>query len=417
MLWRICEKLESKSIFHIFSYHTVPDDILLQAGSEKVFVNHHTMLKTTKGDIHLSEKDVARKHQSRFGKRSIRNVNAMSKTCRRVHNCYVKRTNIKMTFETKARTPFFLSGPEFSFVFHYKTKTTQSWIDVMVTAARSEQKSHKSTKCFEQYNVNKSIFSTENIFSKFVQSTSRIHSVIVKFIQSERKRPIQISIKIFSKSQLLLNLRQSVTIDLEWLSVLSLSSDISEKTVGLPLSLRLVTLETLNSFQNYTVDVFWIHNLFGSYNQSNDERFCNKHVLEKTNYNYCLNYTSAKNTDLFFWNFAEYLQCYVTAPLHLKYVLIPYIGLGYTISKNNKCPKPQSKVKNIKSWTEASYLCQSIGGYLPLIRNRDELDEIIAFLKLSKNMPPVEALYIGVTGSLKPQVTLLFCHLHIYKLY
>ena len=78
------------------------------------------------------------------------------------------------------------------------------------------------------------------------------------------------------------------------------------KTVGLLLSLREVTLETLKFFQNYTVDVYWIHNLFGSYYQSNDDIFCYKDVLEKTNYDYCLNHTSSQNTYLYLWNFARY---------------------------------------------------------------------------------------------------------------
>ena len=50
-------------------------------------------------------------------------------------------------------------------------------------------------------------------------------------------------------------------------------------------------------------------------------------------------------------------------------------------------------------------MCKSIGGYLPLIRNQDELDEIIAFLKLSEDMPPVEGLYIGLRDGFKTQVT------------
>ena len=72
---------------------------------------------------------------------------------------------------------------------------------------------------------------------------------------------------------------------------------------------------------------------------------------------------------------------------------------------NNKYPKRESKAKIIKSWTEASNLCKSIGGYLPLIRNQDELDEIITFLKLSEDMPPVEGLYIGLRDGFKTQVT------------
>ena len=123
--------------------------------------------------------------------------------------------------------------------------------------------------------------------------------------------------------------------------------------------------------------------------------------------NYCLNYTSVQNSYLYFWNFTQYLHCYYVPPPWMRVYdrIESWAEVGFTIPKNNKCPKQQSKAKVIKSWTEASQLCKLIGGYLPLIRNRDELDEIIAFLKLSKNMPPVEGLYIGLRNSFKTQVT------------
>ena len=50
-------------------------------------------------------------------------------------------------------------------------------------------------------------------------------------------------------------------------------------------------------------------------------------------------------------------------------------------------------------------LTSAIGGTLPLLRNRDELNEIITFLKLSEDMPPVEGLYIGIQRSFKSEVT------------
>ena len=48
------------------------------------------------------------------------------------------------------------------------------------------------------------------------------------------------------------------------------------------------------------------------------------------------------------------------------------------------------------SWSEASELCRDIGGYLPYFTSREEMDKLLAFLKLSE-IYPIEALYIGLT--------------------
>ena len=49
------------------------------------------------------------------------------------------------------------------------------------------------------------------------------------------------------------------------------------------------------------------------------------------------------------------------------------------------------------SWREASELCRDIGGYLPYFTSREELDKLLAFLKLSSEIHPIEAVYIGLT--------------------
>ena len=237
-------------------------------------------------------------------------------------------------------------------------------------------------------------------------STSRIHSLLVNLVHLQTERPAQIRIKVLTGSKLE-KTKPTTTIHLEWTSVVSLSKSYSKKIIALPGMLRSVALKPLNFLQNYTVDMYWIHDLFtrSSY-QSHDERFCHEDVLTKTKRNYCLNYTSAWNTYLFFWNFTQYLKCYIIpSPVLKNYVERIWTVLGYTIPSNNKCPTQQSKEKVIKSWTEAYQFCKSIGGSLPLVRNRDELDEIIAFLKLSENMPPVEGLYIGLRRNFKTQVT------------
>ena len=48
------------------------------------------------------------------------------------------------------------------------------------------------------------------------------------------------------------------------------------------------------------------------------------------------------------------------------------------------------------SWIEAAALCKDIGGYLPSFTSLQEQDELTAFLKLSGDIPAIEAVYIGL---------------------
>ena len=65
-----------------------------------------------------------------------------------------------------------------------------------------------------------------------------------------------------------------------------------------------------------------------------------------------------------------------------------------------------------RTWWEADNMCKSINGHLPMLRNRDELNELIALMKLSKFLPPVEFLYIGLnddsTREREPKVNCTF---------
>ena len=332
----------------------------LQAGAETILMNRHTLSKTYSGeDVSLTEKDVNLKPGVWMESMNSRHA---------VYRCVLykcRRTEIKITIKTKARTPFFLSGPKFVFIFLKYTSITQSWLDAIITA-RSEQKSVTSSNCLEYFNVHESIFKTRNFFSKSVISTSRMDSILVNLIQSEKQRPVQIRIKVLTRSKLS-KTKSTTIIDLKWTSVVSLSREISQKTISLPGHLRSVTFEALNFFQNYTINVHWIPQLFSrNFYQPNNEGFCHKDIMTTTKHNYCLNYTSVQNSYLFFWNFTQYLHCYYVPSPHSILDREHWAAVGFTIPKNSKCPKRQSKAKVIKSWTEASKLCKSIGGYLPL---------------------------------------------------
>ena len=374
----------------------------LQTGSETMTINRQFLLKTDSAEINSTKKYVYHKPGVRM--ESMYNRTFIVKKC--AFGCIWKKMVINVTVKTKARTPFFLSGPEFGFVYSAFTSTTQSWLDAIITA-RSEQKSVTGMNCLEHYNVHESIFKKSNLFSKSVPSNSRKDSIFVNLVMFEGERPVQIRINVLTRSKLS-KTKSTTTIDLNWTSVVSLSREISQKTVSLPGNLRSVTFKALNFVRSYTINVHYIQDVFSqnSY-RTNNERFCHKDIMTTAKINYCLNHTSVQNSYLFFWNFTQYLQCYYVPPFFMTgYDRVKsWAEVGFTIPKNDKCPKQQSKAKVIKSWTEASKLCKSIGGYLPLIRNRDELDEILAFLKLSEDMPPVEGLYIGIQRSFRSQVT------------
>ena len=62
-------------------------------------------------------------------------------------------------------------------------------------------------------------------------------------------------------------------------------------------------------------------------------------------------------------------------------------------------PVPDVKYSSkLNSWNEASADCKRVGASLPRFRSRRELQELLAFLKLSKDheIPPVEAVFIDL---------------------
>ena len=48
------------------------------------------------------------------------------------------------------------------------------------------------------------------------------------------------------------------------------------------------------------------------------------------------------------------------------------------------------------SWNTASKWCKSINAYLPYFSSREELDELLALLKLLRGIPPLEGIFIGI---------------------
>lgn len=59
-----------------------------------------------------------------------------------------------------------------------------------------------------------------------------------------------------------------------------------------------------------------------------------------------------------------------------------------------------------KSWKQAHNLCSSVGGHLPILRSREELEVFISIVKLSDSLPPIAALFLGLKST--NQVSMVF---------
>ena len=62
----------------------------------------------------------------------------------------------------------------------------------------------------------------------------------------------------------------------------------------------------------------------------------------------------------------------------------------------------------VYSWEETSQLCREAGGFLPFFTSRDDLQELLTLLKLSEDIPPLEAIFIGLKDSFGNQVDYCF---------
>ena len=77
----------------------------------------------------------------------------------------------------------------------------------------------------------------------------------------------------------------------------------------------------------------------------------------------------------------------------LSHANIPALKKDYFLLFHDKT-KP-------RSWNEASTLCKSIEGYLSYFHSQKELEDLLASLKLSKDIPAIEGLFIGLKYNLK----------------
>ena len=119
-----------------------------------------------------------------------------------------------------------------------------------------------------------------------------------------------------------------------------------------------------------TLKVYWLHNIY--HHQLNvlqiDENICSLTLP-------CIKYYPTLN----------YIENKFVSTHH--YIYVEKFGL-------------LSSRRKIKiSWNEASKLCQDMNGTLPVLRSKEQQDEIISILSSANTPPPIMVMFIGMSFS------------------
>ena len=70
-------------------------------------------------------------------------------------------------------------------------------------------------------------------------------------------------------------------------------------------------------------------------------------------------------------------------------------------------PNKDQTIKKL-SWNDASSLCHFMGGFLPIIRSKSELNEFIALIRFSQYIPPQQEVFIGLQTNINSKVIRTF---------
>ena len=77
--------------------------------------------------------------------------------------------------------------------------------------------------------------------------------------------------------------------------------------------------------------------------------------------------------------------------------------------------KEKEDEKDNTSWNDAANLCSSVGAHLPSFTSREELDDFIHLLRDSSDIPPLEAVFIGLKHNRKKVSYIKILVIYVYN--
>ena len=208
--------------------------------------------------------------------------------------------------------------------------------------------------------------------------------------------------------------RQGNHTELIWSTDFNLSHSRYFKLISLPgriyeatLHKSQIIMKRKTNMKNDSLNVIWLHEGFGDTNELLNLRVedCSKtkgFLFEPVSFDTCLNSSKPSIHKLIDCYQSGWYQFDVHRVRCLKYTLPKeknqHPAAHYLIfTKEFHYMHTNVDVESHKeSWIEESNLCRNAGGFLPYFTSRQDLDQLIRVLKLSRDGFLLEGLYIGL---------------------
>ena len=274
------------------------------------------------------------------------------------------------------KTPLTLQKFKMKFKFY---KHTESWVDVVISKTKIDQRNQKcDMECqFLSETLNlvpeKMSFKVNRLYSQDDSMLLLTLDAVETDILKLNSHNFQVDIKTG------FDLKYEIFLLL--LYPMPFWELITGKVISLPDKMDAIII-TLNQPVNDNIsgklNIMWIHDNYIKYVKNSNPLLSEARRCYTNVDRYALGYKSCLNVS--FINYSHYFILYSKE-------------FGY--SGFDRLQNPSGYT----SWIEASELCTDVGGYLPYFTSREELDELLALLKLSPDIYPIEALYIGLTSN------------------
>ena len=267
-----------------------------------------------------------------------------------------KRMSFYFTFDMFMQSPSVGEFPKIG-MHSYPCKLPTNWIDMIVQIKKIK---HRMDSLNYLYPKEIFILTPKKHHTDKVSNSQQ--DILVIKLNSENNVVNKIEVRIILKPITWKRYSGSITLPLhlETLPYYCISM------AGVISSMKLTPKSDIS------VTLYWIHDNYNKYIHylHNSPVACKGEIY---NYRYCLNYSS------------------VSDKMNKSHYYIFFSNL-------HPVNEPQKYTDNLikRTWAEAAATCRSVGGYLPIIRSKSELEEIISLLKLTKKMPPVVALHVGL---------------------
>ena len=249
----------------------------------------------------------------------------------------------------------------------YSGNNYQSWIDIIVSYSEISNNNSHQNKYYYQ-----SISESDRTISMIPYAKDKL----LVFNFDERLNEISVSLTSHKKFRML-HRSNFFNFVLTFTVPLHVTQDSVDRQVACQGEIIELTVnsECKTSKNCPELTLYWIPDQLNKYKDYSQKKPHNCFIqnFRMTDKMYCLNFSSNSRI-------LNYI--YITGPPSKNQVLHELFDYS------------------LISWDNASYVCQHMGGSLPIIRSKSEMDEFIALILFSEYIPPQYEIFIGLSTTI-----------------